>query len=203
MTRRNRIAAGFGLAALALAPPLAGCSPTGAAVGGAAAAGVAAAQERGLQGALSDTEIRLQINHLWLRESETLFRKVNLQVQEGRVLLSGVVPDPETRVAAVRLAWQADGVREVINEIEVADTSSLTDKVRDASIAAKLKTRLLLDRDVQSINYSIEVVNQTIYLMGIAQDRAELERVVGHAKDLAYVRRVVSYVRLKDAPRET
>ena len=188
------------LAALGLAP--AACSPTGMAVGGAAAAGVAASEERGLQGALDDTEIRLQINHLWLQESEALFREVNLQVQEGRVLLSGNVPDPETRVTAVRLAWQADGVREVINEIEVADTSSLTDLARDTWIATKLKTRLLLDRDVFSINYSIEVVNGTVYLMGIAQNQAELDRVIGHAKDVAYVRRVVSYVRLKDAPRE-
>lgn len=189
------------LAALGLAP--AGCTPTGMAVGGAAAAGVAASEERGLQGALNDTEIRLQINHLWLQESEALFREVNLQVQEGRVLLSGNVPDPETRVTAVRLAWQADGVREVINEIEVADTSSLTDLARDTWIATKLKTRLLLDRDVFSINYSIEVVNGTVYLMGIAQNKAELDRVIGHAKDVAYVRRVVSYVRLKDAPRES
>jgi len=203
MTRRNNVAIGLCLALLVLGPGVTACSPAGVAVGRAAAAGVAASQERGLQGALSDTEIRLQINHLWLQESETLFRKANLQVQEGRVLLSGIVPDPETRVAAVRLAWQADGVREVINEIEVADTSSLTDMVRDTSISAKLKTRLLLDRDVLSINYSIEVVNQTIFLMGIAQGQAELDRVIGHAKDLAYVRRVVSYVRLKDASRES
>lgn len=203
MTGRNRIAAYSRLLTLLLGAAAAGCTPTGLAVGGAAAAGVAASQERGLQGALNDTDIRLQINHLWLQESETLFRKVNLQVQEGRVLLSGVVPDPETRVAAVRLAWRADGVREVINEIEIADTSSLTDMVLDTSIATKLKTRLLLDREVFSINYSIEVVNQTIYLMGVAQDQAELDRVIGHAKDLDYVRRVVSYVRRKDFPRAT
>jgi len=188
------------LAALMLGPALAGCTPVGVAVGGAAAAGVAASEERGLQGALDDTEIRLQINHLWLQESEVLFREVNLQVQEGRVLLSGNVPDPETRVAAVRLAWQADGVREVINEIEVADTSSLTDLARDTWIATKLKTRLLLDRDVLSINYSIEVVNGVVYLMGVAQGQAELDRVIGHAKDVSYVRRVVSYVRLKNVP---
>jgi len=198
--RQDRIMAFLFLAALMLGPALAGCTPVGVAVGGAAAAGVAASEERGLQGALDDTEIRLQINHLWLQESEVLFREVNLQVQEGRVLLSGNVPDPETRVAAVRLAWQADGVREVINEIEVADTSSLTDLARDTWIATKLKTRLLLDRDVLSINYSIEVVNGVVYLMGVAQGQAELDRVIGHAKDVSYVRRVVSYVRLKNVP---
>jgi len=90
-------------------------------------------------------------------------------------------------------------VREVINEIEVDDKSSLTDSARDEWIATKLKGRLLADREINSINYSIETVNRSIYLMGIARNQAELDRVIRHAKDISYVRRVVSYVRVKDA----
>jgi osmotically-inducible protein OsmY len=182
------------------AAPLAGCSPAGVAVGAGAGAGVAAAQERGFKGAMNDTRIRLDINHLWFQESTTLYSKVNLQVQEGRVLLTGNVPDPQTRLNAVRLAWQVNGVREVINEIEVNDTSSIMDAARDEWIATKVKTKLLVDREIDAINYSIETVNQTVYLMGVAQDQAELDRVIAHVKDTAYVRRVVDYVRLKDDP---
>lgn len=173
-----------------------GCAPV--LIGAGVATGAAATQERGLKTVASDTAIRAEINHLWFQESDILFTKVQLQVQEGRVLLSGAVPDPQARVDAVRLAWQANGVREVINEIEVADDSTLTDKARDTLISTKLKSRLLLDKEVSSLNYSIEVVNQSIFLIGIAQDQAELDRVVAHAKDLSYVRRVVSYVRLKE-----
>lgn len=176
---------------------LAGCAP--ALIGAGAATGIAASQERGLKAAATDTAISTEIHHLWFQESEELFIKVQVQVQEGRVLLSGVVPDPESRVEAVRLAWQANGVVEVINEIVVADETTLTDKARDTWIAAKIKGRLLLDKDVASINYSIEVVNQSIFLIGIAQDQAELDRVIAHTKDVSYVRRVVSYVRLKEA----
>lgn len=173
------------------------CAPV-AVIGAGASVGVAAAQERGFSTAASDTRIRLEINHLWFQESEELYSRVQLQVQEGRVLLSGAVTDPQTRVDAVRLAWQAPGVQEVINEIEIDDETTLTDRARDAWISARLKSRLLGDRDVSSINYSIEVVNQSIFLIGIAQNQIELDRVIAHAKDLSYVRRVVSYVRLKD-----
>jgi len=183
----------------ALGMSVGGCTPVGVAVGAGAGAGVAAAQERGFKGAMNDTEIRLQINDLWFQESVSLYSKINLQVQEGRVLLTGNVPDPETRLNAVRLAWQAHGVREVINEIEVKDKSSLTDSAQDVWIATQLKTKLLVDSEVSSINYSIETVNQVIYLMGVAQSQAELDRVIGHAKDISYVRRVVNYVRVKDA----
>jgi len=182
--------AGIGLA-------LGGCAPF--VVGAGASAGVAAAQERGFQGAMNDTEIRLNINDLWLKESLSLYSEVNLQVQEGKVLLTGNVPDPETRLNAVRLAWQVNGVREVINEIEVKDKSSLSDSAQDIWISTQLKAKLLVDSEVSSINYSIETVNQVVYLMGVAQSQAELDRVIGHAKNISYVRRVVNYVRIKDA----
>ncbi len=183
------LAAGLGLT-------LGACAP--AVVGAGAAAGVTAVQERGFKGAVADTEIRLEINHLWFQESTSLYSKVNLQVQEGRVLLTGNVPDPAARLSAVRLAWQAKGVGEVINEIEVRDTSALLDAARDEWISAELKARILVDRAIVSINYSIETVNQVVYLIGIAQSQAELDRVIAHAKDIAYVRRVVSYVRVKE-----
>ena len=188
--------AGF---ALALGGGLGACTPAGVVVGAGAGAGVAAAQERGFKGAMDDTEIRLNINDLWFKESVSLYSKINLQVQEGRVLLTGNVPDPETRLNAVRLAWQAKGVREVINEIEVNDKSSLTDSAQDTWIATQLKAKLLVDSEIISINYSIETVNQVVYLMGVAQNQAELDRVIAHAKNIAYVRRVVNYVRIKDA----
>lgn len=190
------------LALLALLLPLAagGCSFWGTAAGGAAVGVTAAQTEKGFRRSVADTDIRIAINDLWFKADEEMFRKVNLQVQEGRVLLSGNVPKPEQRVEAVKLAWQAPGVREVINEIEVNDTSGLTDAARDTWISTELKTTLLFDSEVSSIDYSIETVNQVVYLMGVAQSEAELKRVIGHAKDIAYVRRVVSYVLLKDDP---
>jgi osmotically-inducible protein OsmY len=188
---------------LALGLAAGGCTPVGVAAG-AGAVGVTAAQtEKGFRRSMSDTEIRIAINDLWLRSDEEMFRKVNLQVQEGRVLLSGNVRLPEQRVEAVRLVWQVPGVREVINEVTVDDTSGLGDLARDTWVSAQLRSTLLFDKDVSAIDYSIETVNQVIYLMGVAQDQAELDRVIGHAKDISYVRRVVSYVLLKNDPART
>ena len=168
--------------------------------GGGAAAGAIALQDRGGEGVLSDTRIRTDINNLWYEESKDLYARINLQVQEGRVLLSGQVVDPQTRVDAVRLAWQVEGVKEVINEIEIDDETTLTDRFRDTQIGIEMRNKLRFDKDVRSLNYSVEVVNQQIYLLGVAQDQAELDRVMAHARDVRYVRRVVNYVRIKGPP---
>jgi len=116
------------------------------------------------------------------------------------VLLSGNVQKPEHRVEAARLTWEVPGVREVYNEIEVRDESDLIDSARDKWIVLRLRGDLLLDNQVSAVNYSIESVNQVVYLIGIAQDEAELDRVLRYAKDVPFVRGIVNYVRLADAP---
>ena len=100
---------------------------------------------------------------------------------------------------AVRLAWQAKGTKEVINEIRVSNVNSITDYARDGWISAQLKTALALDKQVAAINYSIEVVRGSVYLLGIAVTPTELERVKNHARQIKYVRRVVSYVIIENA----
>jgi len=186
-------------AIIAILPGLAGC--VGAVVGAGAVATSAAVQERGLKGGIDDTVIRARINSLWLDHDVDMYRLVSLSVVEGRVLLTGQVRLPQMRIDAVRLTWKAKGVREVINEIKVTDEGGIVSYARDSWISTQLKSRLLFDKKILSINYSIETVNGAVYLMGIAQNQAELDRITNHARTLRYVKRVVSYVQLKDDPR--
>jgi osmotically-inducible protein OsmY len=188
------------LPVLLVAALVAACSPTGIAIGAGATVATAASEERGLGGAVSDAAIQTEINTLWLEHDFDMYRSVDLAVREGRVLLTGAAPTPQARLDAVRLAWQAEGVRAVLNEIEVDDTSTLVDEAADDIIARKLLTRLLLDRRIRSINYTVEVVNGTAYLFGVAQDRDSLERAVSYARDMRGVRNVVTHVRVKGEP---
>ena len=176
---------------------LSGCTPIGLALSGGAALGVAAAQEGGIEQAATDTAIRLQIHDLWFRHDVDMYRRLKMAVKEGRVLVTGTVPDPDMRVEAIRLVWQANGVRQVINEIRIEEDKSFTDYTKDFYISGQLRTKLMLDRNVQSINYNIETVKGTVYLMGIAQDDVERQQVIDHARNLAYVDNVVSYIRLR------
>ena len=188
------------LAAAVSTAALSGCA--GALIGAGAGAGSAAAQERGLEGALSDTKIRAEINDLWLRRDFDMYRKVDLNILEGRVMLTGVVKTDQARAEAVRLTWQAAGVKEVYNEIEVVpDGEGFAGFSRDTWIQEKLNTKLLLDKEIQSINYVIDVVHGVVYVMGIAQSQEELDRVLAYARDISDVQRVVNHVLVKTDPR--
>lgn len=184
---------------LALAPLLQGCLELAVATG--ATVGVAAVQERGVTGTAKDQAIRAEINHLWLQKDHQYFIDLNLQIQEGRVLVSGTVKDPETRAEAIQLVWQAKNVREVINEVEVTNEGGAVSYGRDTAINTELRARLLFAKNVDSVNYSIETVNGNVYVLGVAQDQQELDRVLEIARNISNVRRVVSHVLLKDDPR--
>ncbi|HAC60421.1 BON domain-containing protein [Parvibaculum sp.] len=174
---------------------LGGCVPLIAGAGGAAAVG--AAQDRGLEQAVDDNEIAFEINRKLLGQRSDLYSGVSTQVRKGRVLLTGRVPKQEDRIAVTRIVWSIGGVKEVINELAVGKEGTFSQSVNDTSITTKLRARLTGDSNVSGINYSIETVDGVVYLMGTARDRAELDRVLAHARDISGVRNVVSYVEVK------
>ncbi|MAF49204.1 MAG: BON domain-containing protein [Rhodospirillaceae bacterium] len=185
------------LMAAALLLPLTGCA---AAVGGGAAVGVAAVQERGIKTRVSDLKIETMILKEFLVTEIKSLAVIDVEVYEGRVLLTGTTTKTKLADQAVALSWKADGVKEVINEIQLSKSSTVANYAKDTWITTQLTTKLTLDEDVLSINYAIETVNGTVYLIGIAQDKKELGRVIAHAGNVQYVRNVVNHVRIKDPP---
>ena len=187
-------------AAVLVSGLLAGCSPIGTAVGVAATTINLATQERGLVKGVDDNLTWIGINQRLLEKDQYLFQKVSLQVHEGRVLLTGFVQKPEDRLEATNIAWQSSGVREVMNEIKIGRGLDLGDYSEDAWLIQRLRLKIMADSQVRANNFSIDCIRSTIYLMGVAQDATERQRVIDHARDIAYVREVVSRVRLADDP---
>ena len=179
---------------LALPSFLSACAT---AAGAGATAGVAASQERGLGVAIDDSATHAKIWRLWLDTDPHIFLEVGVDVHEGRVLLTGTINSPQNRLDAVRLAWQVEGVRQVIDEIQVTDEGGVLDYSRDVWITAQLRSKITFDSEILAINYSIETVNKVVYLMGVAQSEAEIDRVIRYARNIDYVRKVVSHVRIK------
>lgn len=197
--RPLRVVAG-GMAGLFLGQMLSACSPVGTAVGVAATTINLATQERGLVTGVDDNLTWVTINERLLRHDQYLFQKVSLQVHEGRVLLTGFVQKPEDKQLATEIAWQPTGVREVKNDIKIGRALDFGDYSEDSWLIQRLRLKLMADRQVRANNFSIDCIRSTVYLTGVAQNDIERQRVIDHARDIAYVREVVSYVRLVSDP---
>ncbi len=196
----NLVATVFAALGMTAMAGLSACTPVGVAVGVGATAGVVIAEERSVSDATIDTGITVEIAEaLFQTQIDDLFRPINIDVVEGRVMLSGMVKSQELGDQAVEIAWKVDGVRQVYNDLQIGD-DSLVDPARDRWITTKLRGRVLADAGIFDVNYSITTVAGTIHLIGVAQDQAEIDRVVAHASDIAQVRRIVKHVVLKTDP---
>ena len=177
-----------------------GCAPAVIGVGTAAVA--ASSTEKGLSTSVSDGVIFTKIQDNFLQTDASLPTVVDVTVNDGAVLLTGKVKTPEEKVLATKLTWEIRGVREVVNELQVTDKSSIKDVAKDLAASAQLRGKLIADGSVSSLNFSIDVVNGTVYLSGVAADAEEMNRVVGHARELRFVQQVVNYITLRSDQRD-
>ena len=182
---------------LALPTVLGGC--VGVAVGGAATVGVAAYDERGLDGVASDLKVAMDIRTRWLDKDHYIPTKVSVEVHEGRALLTGLVQDEKMRADAVGEAWKVVGVKQVLNEIEIAPSSGAVDYGRDTWITTQIKSKFAFDEKVMAVNFHVQTINGTVYLLGIARSADEHRRVIDTVRSIGYVRRVVDHIRVRQA----
>jgi osmotically-inducible protein OsmY len=165
--------------------------------GGAAVVGGAFVKEKGISGSLSDSQISTKIEIGLYQKDPDLHRRVSVTVQSGEVLLTGAVPTHQDQLDAVKITWEVPGVNRVIDNLAVSEGGSVGLYAQDTWITTQIKTKLLFDKDIQSVNYSVKTVSGHVHLMGIAQDEAELKIVTDIARHVEGVKKVTSYVKLK------
>jgi osmotically-inducible protein OsmY len=155
-------------------------------------------EERSFNNFVEDTIIVAQLKNAYFSNNEKIFFNVSVEVTEGRVLLTGSVEQIDERIEATKLAWGIEGVNEVINEIQISNDEGILDYADDLIMKTKINAKLLLDKDILNLNYSVEVVNSVVYLIGIAQSQEELDSVINISESTYGVQNVINYVRLKD-----
>ncbi|RZI47319.1 BON domain-containing protein [Rickettsiales endosymbiont of Peranema trichophorum] len=163
--------------------------------------GTSLAEERSFGNIMDDKGILLKIKNAFAQKHfGDLFTKVSVHVYEGRVLLTGNVLTKHDSLEAAKIVWSIRGVKEVINEIEVGQ-KDFKAKALDSFIMTSIKSKLLMQKDVRSLNYTVDVNNGVVYLLGIAQSNSELDTVLEIARRTKGVKKVVSHVIFVTDPR--
>ena len=173
------------------------CSPAGIAIGAGAAAGTAALEERGFQQSIKDKAREADLSKRLLDYDFDTFNRLNVEVIEGRILLTGIVPEVNDRIRAVQEAWKTPGTVEVINEVLVGSGVGTINTSYDVRITSELRAAVTFDKQVSAVNYHFQAVGGTLHIFGIAQNAPEVERVKAHAREIERVRRIVDHTILK------
>jgi osmotically-inducible protein OsmY len=183
---------------VALPVVLGGCpAAIVAGLGAAGGAGYAANQERGAGGTVDDLKIKTNIQNAWLQTNPLMQRDLNVTVYEGRTLLTGTAPSTEFKAQAKEVASRVPGVRAVYDEIEIAPDEGAWDSAKDTWITSRIRTELTFNSNVRAVNYTVETVNKSVYLIGSARSQEELDIATTVARTTPDVKRVVSYVDIR------
>lgn len=185
----------FLLAALFACTLSSGCV---VAAGAAAGVGVFAMQDRTIGEGIDDTAASSQVKARLLAADANGFAQVDVVVEEGNLLLAGVAPTEQHKAGAEAIARSVRSVDNVYNEIVVAPSRGLGRNANDSLISAQIRTRLLASPSVRGINVNIETFNGAVYLMGIARSDHELQRSAEIASTVPGVRRVVSFMQVRE-----
>jgi len=174
------------------------CSPVGVLATGGATTMVVAEGDKSLGTAVDDATIKLNISRKLLISKNNLFINVDTNVVEGIVLLTGIVENQESRIEAVKIVWEVDGVNEVINEIEIGDKTSIKEYANDVWITTQIKALAARDIGFRFISFNVETIRGKVYLAGITSRPEQLETLVNIAKSVKGVEDVVNYVVVKE-----
>ena len=174
------------------------CTPSGVLVSGGATTMVVAEGDRTLGTVIDDATIKINISSNLLSSSTNLFVNVNTSVIEGRVLLTGIVDTQEIRIEAVRKVWEVDGVREVINEIEIGSKTTIKEYANDLWITTQVKALAAKTIGLRALSYNFETIKGKVYIAGITSRPEQLDQIIEVTKTIKGVKEIVNYVIIKE-----
>lgn len=189
----------------ATATLLSGCMP--AVFVGAAGSALVFAKDTPAQKTMEDIKISASLKARFIKQGfKQLYTKIKIEVDSGRILLTGTIDKEEDALKAVEICWNENGVSEVINELKVdknSDNFNLVQYTRDALITSQIKSKTFINSDIKFVNYTVVTSNDVVYLFGLARSEEELEKVANIAANIHGVTKVVSHVRMINATEET
>ena len=135
------------------------------------------------------------VTRLTLTEKK-YFLLIQVEILDGRIFLTGKVDEPEEKIKITKMAWETKGVRSVKNAIEIRGQSNFKSSAKDILITTQLRTALLFNKSIKSGNYTLETINKTIYIFGIAITDGEKREVIDEANKIYDVKKVVPTIYL-------
>ncbi len=113
----------------------------------------------------TDAEITSSIHESLEASAKVKARDVDIQTREGVVSLTGVVDTEESRREAGRIAWNAAGVRGVMNDLTVGERT-VGSWIDDVMISSKVKSKLLANSEVKAGDIDVSSSQGVVTLIG-------------------------------------
>ena len=146
---------------------------------------------------IDDGAIELSAKNVVLTNAE--FRKssrIKAISWNGILLLSGEVTDEQIKQEIVTKLSRIQGVRQVVDELEIMDRSKFLTRTNDSWITSQVKSRLVLKTGLKANRVKVTTTRGSVFLMGIVTEE-EAEKATAVAQVVRGVKRVVKVFEYK------
>lgn len=177
----------LGLGAVLLGGTLSACAPL--VIGGALTTAMVTVDRRTSGAQLEDQGIELRSAN---RLRDVMGERGNVSVisYNRQVLLTGEVGTEQDKALVEQTVAGVDNVRNVVNELAVLGSTSLTQRSADALVTGRIKAAMVEARNVPASAFKVVTTRGTVYLMGrVTQNEAD--RATTIARNTQGVQRVV------------
>ena len=139
---------------------------------------------------IDDTIMQKSLSARLAMANKKYFLKIQSEILDGRIFLSGKVDKAEEKIKITKIAWETKGVRSVKNAIEIKGQSNFKSTAKDILITSQLRSALIFNKKTKARNYTLETINKNIYIFGIAMDQDEKKEVINEANNIFDVNEV-------------
>ncbi len=133
---------------------------------------------------IDDTIMQKNLSARLALAEKKYFLSIQSEVRDGNIFLSGKVEEPEEKIKITKMAWETKGVRSVKNAITIKGQSNFKSTAKDILITSQLRSALIFNKKTKARNYTLETINKTIYIFGIAMDQEEKKEVINEANKI-------------------
>jgi osmotically-inducible protein OsmY len=154
------------------------------------------AQEKGLGTSLNDKVVYVKLRNAIYDWNPSVSENISLSVDNGSILVTGKLKNIDTKVQLTKIIWEISGVKEVNNKVQISETNNLKNIAKDLASLGEIKARLMASKKLNSLNFSIDVVNNIAYISGVASSEEEISIVTQIAQEARFIKEVQNFVKV-------
>ena len=154
------------------------------------------AQEKGLGTSINDKVIYIKLRNAIYDWDPSVSEQVSISVDNGSILVTGQLDNVDKKINLTKVIWEISGVKEVNNKVQISETNNFKNIAKDLASLGEIKARLMASKELNSLNFSIDVVNNIAYISGIASSEKEISIVTQIAKNARFIKEVQNFVKI-------
>jgi hyperosmotically inducible protein len=147
---------------------------------------------------IDDTVVTAKVKSALVADQEIKGLQFQVETRKGVVQLSGFADNQGQIDRALNVAKSVEGVGSVENGVTLKDgKATVGNKVDDGIVTAKVKSALLADPSVKSLDIAVATSKGAVQLSGFVDNQAQIDQAIAVAKGIEGVAGVESKMSIK------